>query len=212
MNLTSVTKKTKAEQAHDIIELAIVNCELAPGAVYSEADLAEILDMGRTPVREALVKLSSENLVRLTRAGVVIPEINPLTMLKLLELREPIERLCIQKACEYQTPSDRARFEQILNQLKPLPDDDRRGFMELLREIHLATADASKNEFLHFTLKSTQGLSRRFWFHFAEDTDQAFCREIYSDLLDALIQGQSDKAIEKSQALMVYLRDFSRQR
>ena len=58
MNLTSVTKKTKAEQAHDIIELAIVNCELAPGAVYSEADLAEILDMGRTPVREALVKLN----------------------------------------------------------------------------------------------------------------------------------------------------------
>jgi DNA-binding GntR family transcriptional regulator len=212
MNFTSATKKTKAEQAHNTIELAIVNCELAPGAVYSEADLAEILDMGRTPVREALVKLSSENLVRLTRAGVVIPEINPLTMLKLLELREPIEQLCIQKACEYQTKEDRTRFKQILDQLKPLPDDDRKGFMELLREIHLATADASKNEFLHFTLKSTQGLSRRFWFHFSEDSDQAYCREIYTSLLTALIEGDKDAAVDASQKLMSYLRDFSRQR
>lgn len=212
MNFSSVAKKTKAEQAHDAIELAIVNCDLAPGAVYSEADLADILHMGRTPVREALVKLSSENLVRLTRAGVVIPEINPLTMLKLLELREPIERLCIQKACEYQTNADRARFEQILERLRPLPDENRRGFMELLREIHLATADASKNEFLHFTLKSTQGLSRRFWFHFAEDSDQRQCRDIYVAMLDGLIDRNTEAALEQSQALITYLRGFSRQR
>lgn len=212
MNFSSVAKKTKAELAHDAIELAIVNCELEPGAVYSEADLAEILDMGRTPVREALVKLSSENLVRLTRAGVVIPEINPLTMLKLLELREPIERLCIQKACEYQTTGDRIRIEQILERLRPLPDDNRRGFMDLLREIHLATADASKNEFLHFTLKSTQGLSRRFWFHFAEDRDQQQCRDIYVAMLEALIARDTDGALDQSQALITYLRGFSRQR
>lgn len=212
MSLSATIKKTKAELAHDTLETAIVNCELSPGSVYSEVDLADMLEMGRTPVREALVKLSSENLVRLTRAGVVIPEINPLTMLKLLELREPIERLCIQKACQYQTPTDRQSFTEILDKFSPLPDDQRKDFMGLLREIHLATATASKNEFLHFTLKSTQGLSRRFWFHFSDDQDQKFCRDIYINLLSALIAGQEELALEMSQKLMTYLRDFSRQR
>lgn len=210
MKQTGAVRKTKAEVAAEMLEAAIVNCDLEPGAVLVEADLVEMLGLGRTPVREALVRLSSENLVRLGRAGVVIPELNAFTMLKLLELREPIERVCIQKAMQRRNEADKARFTQILSDLEPLPSDDRAGFMDLLRQVHLALAEASKNEFILFTLKTTQGLSRRFWRYFATDEDQRFCTGLYCAMLNGLISGDEAKPVMESEKLMSYLRDFTR--
>jgi DNA-binding GntR family transcriptional regulator len=42
---------------------AIVNGELAPGAVIRDAELAERVGLSRTPVREALARLTDEGLV-----------------------------------------------------------------------------------------------------------------------------------------------------
>ncbi|MGP6085478.1 GntR family transcriptional regulator [Antarctobacter jejuensis] len=206
----SSAKKTKAETAAERLEAAIVNCDLQPGAVVAEADLMEMLGLGRTPVREALVRLSSENLLRLGRAGIVIPELNAMTMLKLLELREPIERLCIQKAVQRHNSADTDRFAQILARLEPLPSGDRAGFMELLRQTHSALAEASKNEFILSTMKTTQGLSRRFWRYFASDEDQKFCTELYCAMLRGLLADDEDVPVRKSEELMTYLRDFTK--
>lgn len=203
-------RKTKAEIAAELLETAIINCELEPGSVMVEADLVDMLDLGRTPVREALVKLSSENLVRLGRGGVVIPELNAFTMLKLLELREPIERVCIQKAIQRQDAGDRQEFQRILDQLAPLRVDDRQGFMELLRHVHLALAAASKNDFILSSLKTTQGLSRRFWCYFASEDDQRYCIDLYCILLKGLIDQDETAAIGQSERLMTYLREFTR--
>lgn len=203
-------RKTKAESAAEMLETAIINCDLEPGAVMVEADLVDMLGLGRTPVREALVKLSSENLVRLGRGGVVIPELNAFTMLKLLELREPIERLCIQKAIQRQDASDRMEFQRILDQLVPLEVADRQGFMALLRQVHLALAAASKNDFILSSLKTTQGLSRRFWCYFATEEDQRFCIDLYCTLLKGLIDQDESAAVGQSERLMTYLREFTR--
>ena len=59
----STEKKTKAEQAAEQLEAAIVSCQLAPGTVMTETELSEYLEIGRTPVREALTKLANEHLV-----------------------------------------------------------------------------------------------------------------------------------------------------
>ncbi len=210
MKPSGTVRKTKAEIAAEMLEAAIVNCDIEPGSVMVEADLVEMLGLGRTPVREALVRLSSENLVRLGRAGIVIPELNAITMLKLLELREPIERLCIQKAILRRTDEDTKRFQQILETLEPLPSDDRSGFMDLLRQIHRALAEASKNEFILSTMKTTQGLSHRFWRYFATDEDQRFCTGLYCRLLTGLVSGDESEPVRQSEALMTYLRQFTR--
>lgn len=211
MKQIAAGRKTKAEIAAERLEAAIVSCELAPGAVFVEAEIAEMLDLGRTPVREALVKLSNENLVKLGRGGVVIPELNVGTMLKLLELRAPLERLCIQKAIQRQNDNDKKRFAEIVAALEPLPCDNRTEFMALLRQIHIALAEASKNEFILSSLKTTQGLSRRFWCYFATDEDQKFCTELYCKMLKAFAADIGTTPIAESEKLMAYLRDFTSQ-
>ncbi|MBN3563794.1 GntR family transcriptional regulator [Aliamphritea spongicola] len=208
---TSLEKKTKAELAAELLEAAIISCDLEPGSVMTETEVSEYLDLGRTPVREALTRLANENLVRLSRAGVVIPELNPMTMLKLLEPRSMMERLCIEKAIERMVDEDRARITPVIDALQALDNGDRKGFMAQLREIHNILADSSKNEFILDSIKSTQGLSRRFWYYYATDEDQAYCTDLYVRQLQALLSGDETTSMACSAELMQYLQNFARQ-
>ena len=166
--------------------------------MIAEAELSEWLGLGRTPVREALVSLANANLLRLGRGGVVIPELNAMTMLKLLELREPIEQLCIQKAVDRQLEADREVFKDLHNRLANIPDNDRFSFMAVLWDIHKAVASASQNEFIHSALRTTQGLSRRYWGHFADAKDQQLAKTIYLSLLKAILVKDADAALGQS--------------
>ncbi len=59
----STKTKTDREQAYETILDLILNMQLKPGETVTEIALAERLDMGRTPVREALKKLEDDGLI-----------------------------------------------------------------------------------------------------------------------------------------------------
>ena len=61
------------EIAYRRLEEAIVTLSLRPGAVLTEAQLIDMGGVGRTPVREALIRLAQQGLVEvLPRKGVVV--------------------------------------------------------------------------------------------------------------------------------------------
>src|SRR5262245_62309605 len=66
------------EQAYRVIEEQIVTLRLKPGDVLSEQFLCVSTKFGRTPIREALQRLSREGLITiLPRKGVLVSDINP---------------------------------------------------------------------------------------------------------------------------------------
>ncbi|MGB1236848.1 MAG: GntR family transcriptional regulator [Pseudomonadales bacterium] len=206
----TLERKTKAEQAAELLEAAIINCSIQPGAVMTETEISEMLDIGRTPVREALMKLANENLVRLSRAGVVVPELNPITMLKLLEPRELIEKLSIEKAVLRLNEEDLQSIRAVHSELSTVIATDREAFMAVLSKIHNIVAQSSKNEFISGSIKTTQGLSRRFWCYYASDQDQTFCTELYLEQLQALQARDLESALACSSRLIHYLQDFAK--
>ena len=73
-------------QAYRKLEEMIATLELPPGAVLSEAQLIEALDIGRTPIREALQRLAVEGLVEiLPRKGILVSYTNPQKQLLILD-------------------------------------------------------------------------------------------------------------------------------
>lgn len=65
------------EQIYVLIRRAIVTGRLPPGALVSEIDIAERLGISRTPVREAVRKVSDEGLIEvLAQAGTYVAEIS----------------------------------------------------------------------------------------------------------------------------------------
>ena len=55
---------TQGARAYREIRRAILECRLAPGSTIDEKSLTRELELGRTPVREALLRLSSVRLVQ----------------------------------------------------------------------------------------------------------------------------------------------------
>src|SRR5881227_1949341 len=56
--------RSQSEEAYARILERIVSLEMPPGSVVNEARLREELKIGRTPIREALQRLTRENLVK----------------------------------------------------------------------------------------------------------------------------------------------------
>ncbi len=52
---------TDADKAYQLIKDLIVTTEMRPGSVIRESELMKELELGRTPIREALKRLQSEN-------------------------------------------------------------------------------------------------------------------------------------------------------
>src|SRR5499426_4378865 len=102
------------EQAYRVIEEQIVTLRLKPGDVLSEQFLCVSTKFGRTPIREALQRLSREGLITiLPRKGVLVSDINPRNQLLLLEVRRELERLLSRTGAERATAPQRARLQDI---------------------------------------------------------------------------------------------------
>lgn len=96
-----ISKGTTRDYVYTTLKQQIINLDLKPKVKMSEQDIADELDVSRTPVREAFLKLSQENLVTIyPQIGTVISEID----LELVEegrfVRENIERAIVREACE----------------------------------------------------------------------------------------------------------------
>lgn len=81
-----------AEHAYAQIKGRIIRGELAGGTAVSELALAEELEVSRTPVHEAFLRLAAEQLITLeARKGAVIRPMAPHEARNVLEMREAIE-------------------------------------------------------------------------------------------------------------------------
>jgi DNA-binding GntR family transcriptional regulator len=89
------------EQVYEAIEAAIVRCELEPGAVLGDRQLAEDLGISRTPVRDALHRLESSGLVeRRGRMGWMVSTFALQDVGELFELRRIFEPLGLERLSE----------------------------------------------------------------------------------------------------------------
>src|ERR1051325_573898 len=105
---------TLTDRAYRELEEMIVTLQLSPGTVLSEQALAVRLKIGRTPIREALQRLSRDGLVVIMpRRGIMVSEINLRLQLRLLEVRRELERLMAALAAERATPEERGGFGGI---------------------------------------------------------------------------------------------------
>jgi DNA-binding GntR family transcriptional regulator len=81
-----------SEKAYDLIKNGIVTCELLPGDLLAQPQLAEKLQIGMTPIREAMQRLVQEGLVQpLPRLGYIVSPITLSDVQEIFELRSILE-------------------------------------------------------------------------------------------------------------------------
>jgi DNA-binding GntR family transcriptional regulator len=204
---------TLTEQAYRLIEEQIVTLRLKPGDVLSEQLLSASLDIGRTPIREALQRLAREGLVTiLPRKGILVADVNPRSQLLLLEVRREIERLLCRTAAERGTTEQRQRMQDIADGMdQAAKTDDDVVFMRLDLEFNRLLIDAAHNDFAARSMKLLQGLSRRFWYmHYRMAADLPLCARLHANEARAIAKGDADAAARASDKLMDYVERFTR--
>lgn len=100
-NLKPITHVGLSGSVREAIEAAIVECELAPGTPLVDRQLASMLNVSRTPVRDAMRQLEPLGLVRRQGRGAmtswVVAEFRERDVRELFELRRVLEPLGLQR-------------------------------------------------------------------------------------------------------------------
>ena len=206
-------RESLTDKAYSLLEEMIATLQLQPGSVLSELELGERLEIGRTPVREALHRLAREGLVLiLPRKGILVTEINPSKQLLALEVRRELERLMARTAASRSTDAERKAFRRIAKGMKQaaLKNDDIK-FMRHDNELNALIAEASHNEYAARAIQAMQGLSRRFWYvHYKQAGDMPLIARLHADLAEQIAAGDSKGATKASDELMDYVESFTR--
>lgn len=205
-------RTTLTDKAYTRLEELIVTLQIMPGEVLSEAEVASQLNIGRTPIREALYRLSHEGLVRImARRGYLVTEVNAQKQLKLLEVRRALE-LILSKSCARKgTAAEREIFLQIAEGMdEAAKSSDELAFMRFDNQFNLHLTKASRNEYASRAMELLHGLSRRFWFmHFKEVGDLPLCARLHADQARAISEGDEEKAVKATNALIDYTENFT---
>src|SRR3954453_19326632 len=112
-------------RAYDHVKRAILDRAYPGGALLSEGEIATAVGVSRTPVREALLRLETEGLVRLyPKRGALVLPVSPQEVSDVLETRELVETFTAGRAA-----------------LGPALAEELQGLLTAMRE-HSATGDA----------------------------------------------------------------------
>ena len=204
---------SSADKTYQRLEEMIVLTELKPGVMYTEKELAELLDVGRTPVREALQRLALEGLVNIIqRRGVQISEVDTTVQLQLLEVRRVIQNLAAITAAQRATHDDRQAMLTFAGELEASMERAIPSRAQALLNVSTAfdlVMNASHNPYVDKVLGIVRGVSRRFWVYHLRRNDYAQGAEHYARLLRSVAGGDVDEVTLASDALIDYLVAFA---
>ncbi len=155
-----------SEQAYEAIKERIITLYFLPGQYLNESAISELLNLGRTPVRQALQRLQIEGLVDIVpRKGVIIQPDSIGQILEILDARIVLEAELAKRAAERATDRDVQDLEAALD-----GGHRRHGggaidaFVECDRAFHVKIGDMSGNRVLGDFSKVLHERSTRSWY------------------------------------------------
>jgi DNA-binding GntR family transcriptional regulator len=153
-----------SDKAYHLIRTKIITLELPPLSAIDEQALMEDLQLGRTPIREALQRLAAEDLVYYApRRGMFVADISITDLQKIFEARMVLEGFCARLAAQRATPKQLEQMTAVIRQLDHVSIGDGRALMALDEQFHELVYQAADNEFLADALRRLHALSLRLW-------------------------------------------------
>lgn len=137
-NTEKQAKETNRDYALRVIRENIINLELVPGSMISEQDIANELNLSRTPVHEAMQELASTKIIEiLPQRGSHVSLIDMALVDEANFMRATIESAITEMACNMATDEDIQALEENVNlQEFYYTKNNREKIMELDNAFH----------------------------------------------------------------------------
>ena len=193
--------RSLTEKAYKLLVYKITRLELEPGFALAEKTLVETLGIGRTPIREALQRLSAEGLVvHLPNRGMFVTEINASNTQYVYEFRVLIDGEAARLSALRASKKDvRDLMTLHLRMAESIDAEDVDAFVECDRQFYAALARAAQNIYLGEVIPRIFNLHLRLWFLISDKLGrwQDIARahtEMTRGVVDAIERGAPDEA------------------
>ena len=155
-----------AERAYVELRDRIVTLQIAPGTVLREDELMREMEIGRTPLREAVKRLALENLVSVRpRRGTFVTDVEASDIVNITEVRVELEAYAAELAATRMDDQAREVAEALLAEVEELRrPDDQDWLMHFDERIHHFIWEAAGNPYLLDTLERYFTHSLRIWY------------------------------------------------
>jgi DNA-binding GntR family transcriptional regulator len=205
-------KRRAADVAYDAIEAMICTLQLQPGSPVVEAEITESTGLGRTPVREALLRMVSIGLiVQQPRRGLQVSNIDLADHLDVIQTRRVLERLLASCAARRATaPQRQAIVRCAENMMEAAARNHLDDYMQADHALDLVTHQASQN---HSAVKCVAPLivqCRRFWYAYQHEGEVSEGARAHLQLAHGIASGNEAQAMAGAEQLMDYLERFAR--
>ena len=135
-------RQTAHEFVRETLRMAILSGNLVGGTRLVQADIADMLQVSTTPVREALRDLASEGMVRLdAHRGGVVHELSAEELVEIYDIRAIMEPAAMRQAVPFITDEIIERVTRIHERMAVDPEST--DFVDHNRDFHLAIYDAA---------------------------------------------------------------------
>ena len=190
---------TGAAEVYQRLREDILDLSLQPGTALDEARLSIRFGLSRSPVREALIRLSAEGLVMtLPNHSTLVAPFDVQMLPKYLDALELLQRANTRLAA-------RLRTGEEVEQLHALCDDfevtarasDVLGMIERNREFHLAIAEAGRNPYLIWPYRRLLDEGRRMmrlYFGYLHDELPGGFLDEHREIVEAIAERDAERA------------------
>ncbi len=211
-NRLSPPKRRAADLAYHAIEALISTLRLVPGSPVVEAELVELTQLGRTPVREALLRMVSIGLIdQQPRRGLIVSHIDLADHLDVIQTRRVLERLIAACAARRATAVQR---KEILVRAQRMVTAAASGQLE-----EYMRADHELDEINHLACQNHSAVQcvlplivkcRRFWYAYQHEGEITEGARHHLALAQGIATGDEKAAMLGADQLMDYLEKFAR--
>jgi DNA-binding GntR family transcriptional regulator len=198
------------DYVYKIIRDQIVNWELEPGLKISEKEVAQSLNVSRTPVREAFLQLAQEELVGIyPQSGTIILKIDLNHVREARFVREKIERAVVVELCNGMSEDTIFQLETNLTMQKLcLEKGTHQRMFELDEEFHkLLFEGVYMNRTWTFIRQMNSHFDRIRVLRMASNTDWNVVVSHHQEIFKHIMEKDAvaaDKAIEKHLNLVIF--------
>lgn len=144
------------QQAYMIIQKAIRNLQLQPNEAFLEREIIEMLEMSRTPVREALIRLEMDRWIRLIpRKGFSVEPIIKENIEQICQIAEALDGVAAELATLNMDEEHLGILDSLIaHQEKHLNENNLKAYIDVDNQFHNLIVEYSQNERLQNIMDS----------------------------------------------------------
>lgn len=211
MDIDLQIQKPLRELVYLELKHKILTGEIKARTRLMEIDLAERMNVSRTPIREAIRELATDGLVIIEpRRGAYVSDISIQNMLDIFEIREDLEGLAAGLAAQRITEEEKLALSKMYRLYEMAVEArDKEEIVEYDEKFHNFIVRCSRNNVLIELSRQVQELSMRFRYLYYDDGNvfERIPKE-HKHVMEAIVAGDAEKARREAEAHIKDLKQF----